>query len=110
MGTRCSLRNARLYVVYRPSASLSATVWARVEVKFRATRQLLPFYSYHGQLPTFTILPAWFSKNPEPAVGRSFPAERLGISLTRRLPTPPDRPSHHDRPGPLSFFKHPSSA
>jgi hypothetical protein len=65
MGTRCSLRNARLYVVYRPSASLSATVWARVEVKFRATRQLLPFYSYHGQLPTFTILPAWFSKNPQ---------------------------------------------
>jgi hypothetical protein len=24
-------------------------------------------------------------------VGQSFPAERLGISLTRRLPTPPDR-------------------
>ena len=45
-----------------------------------------------------------------PAVGQSFPAERLGISLTRRLPTPPDRPSHHARPGPLSFFKHPSSA
>ena len=41
-------------------------------------------------------LPAWFLQ--------SFPAERLGISLTRRLPTPPDRPSHHARPGPLSFF------
>ena len=45
----------------------------------------------------------------QPAVGQSFPAERLGISLTRRLPTPPDRPSHHARPGPPSFFKHPSS-
>ena len=44
-----------------------------------------------------------------PRVGQSFPAERLGISLTRRLPTPPDRPSHHYWPGPPSFFKHPSS-
>ena len=44
-----------------------------------------------------------------PRVGQSFPTERLGISLTRRLPTPPDRPSHHYWPGALSFFKHPSS-
>ena len=44
-----------------------------------------------------------------PRVGQSFPTERLGISLTRRLPTPPDRPSHQARPGPRSFFKHPSS-
>jgi hypothetical protein len=49
------------------------------------------------------------SPRTQPAVGQSFPPERLGISLTRRLPTPPDRPSHHARPGPLSFFKHPSS-
>jgi hypothetical protein len=26
-----------------------------------------------------------------PAVGQSFPTERLGIILTRRLPPPPDR-------------------
>ena len=45
----------------------------------------------------------------QPAVGQSFPTERLGISLTRRLPTPPDRPSHHYWPGAPSFFKHPSS-
>ena len=44
-----------------------------------------------------------------PRVGQSFPAERLGISLTRRLPTPPDRPSCHYWPGAPSFFKHPSS-
>ena len=44
-----------------------------------------------------------------PRVGQSFPTERLGISLTRRLPTPPDRPSHHSWPVALSFFKHPSS-
>ena len=56
-------------------------------------------------------VPASFaSHGTQPAVGQSFPAERLHGNqpypyLTRRLPTPPDRPSHHDRPGPLSVFK-----
>jgi len=44
-----------------------------------------------------------------PRVGQSFPTERLGISLTRRLPTPPDRPSHHYWPDAPSFFKPPTS-
>ena len=48
-------------------------------------------------------LPAWFLKNP-PWVGQSFPTERLGFSLTSRLATLLDWPSHHARPGPLSFF------
>jgi hypothetical protein len=41
------------------------------------------------------------------AVGQSFLTERLVISLTRRPPTPPDRPSHQDRRGAPAFFKHP---
>ena len=41
-------------------------------------------------------------------VGQSFPAERLGMTLTSRLRTPPDRPSHHTRRGPLSFFFSPA--
>ena len=53
------------------------------------------------------VLPSLSPPNPDcrlgyrrtqPAVGQSFPTERLGISLTRRLPTPLDRPSHHARP------------
>ena len=32
-------------------------------------------------------------------VGQSFLAERLGMTLTSRVPTPPDRPSYHARPG-----------
>ena len=44
-----------------------------------------------------------------PGVGRSFLAERLGMTLTSRLRTPPDRPSHHAWPGPLSFPPHPGS-
>ena len=44
-----------------------------------------------------------------PWVGQSFLAERLGMTLTSRLRTPPDRPSHHTRPGALSFFFLPGS-
>jgi hypothetical protein len=36
-----------------------------------------------------------------PAVGQSFPAERLGISLTRRLPTPPPQCTDSTSAGPL---------
>ena len=52
---------------------------------------------------------AWFPKNPA-VVGQSFGAERLGFSLTSRLATPLDWPSHHTRPGPPVFFFHPESA
>ena len=44
-----------------------------------------------------------------PWVGQSFVTERLGMTLTSRLRTPPDRPSHHARPRALSFFFHPGS-
>ena len=52
---------------------------------------------------------AWFPKNP-PWVGQSFGTERLGFSLTSRLATPLDWPSHHTRPGAPVFFFHPESA
>ena len=49
------------------------------------------------------MLPAWLAKNPA-VVGQSFGAEQLGFSLTSRLATPLDLPSHHTRPGALSSF------
>ena len=60
-------------------------------------------------LPFNKILPAWLAKNPA-VVGQSFGTERLGFSLTSRLATPLDWPSHHTRPEPPVFFFHPESA
>ena len=54
-------------------------------------------------------VPAWLAKNP-PWVGQSFGAERLGFSLTSRLATLLDWPSHHARPRAPVFFFHPESA
>ena len=62
-----------------------------------------------GHLWRKQLVPAWFPKNPA-VVGQSFPTERLGFSLTSRLATPLDWPSHHTRPGPPVFFFHPESA
>ena len=56
---------------------------------------------------TFLLQPKGGKQINYPAVGQSFLTERLGISLTRRPPTPPDRPSHQDRRGAPAFFKHP---
>ena len=70
----------------------------------------LPCLIYcHGFHVLCPRVPAWFPKNP-PWVGQSFPTERLGFSLTSRLATPLDWPSHHTRPGAPVFFFHPESA
>ena len=61
-----------------------------------------------NSLTVYTVpqltLPAWLAEKP-PWVGQSLGTERLGMTLTSRLRTPPDRPSHHTwRSAPAFFF------